>query len=60
MMFGFDTVIVQERASAGVCGEFVKFAFSDETHEKETALASRRNWYSFDCILAHSNFVKQR
>jgi transcriptional regulator with GAF, ATPase, and Fis domain len=28
MMFGFDTVIVQERASAGVCGEFVKFAFS--------------------------------
>jgi hypothetical protein len=24
MMFGFNTVIVQERASAGVCGEFVK------------------------------------
>jgi hypothetical protein len=28
MMFDFDTAVVQERASAGVCGEFVKFAFS--------------------------------
>jgi len=26
MMFGFNTVIVQERASARVCGKFVKFA----------------------------------